>query len=190
MHSNSSKPYQAQLIARAGFDVPATLVTNDPDAVRDFAAEHGALVYKSTSGIRSIVRRLDAAALARLERVRSLPTQFQAVVDGTDVRVHVVGERVFATEVRSQAVDYRYAARDGLDAELVATDVPDDVAQRCVRLAGELGLALAGVDLRRTPDGRWACFEVNPMPGYSFYESHTGQPISRALVAHLAGEAD
>ena len=190
MHSNSSKPYQAQRVAAAGLEVPITLVTDDPDEVRDFAAEHGEVVFKSVSGIRSIVRPLDGPALARLDRIRALPTQFQALVPGTDVRVHVVGAEVFATEIVSDAVDYRYAGRDGLEARLVATEVPDDVAGRCVALAASLELPLAGIDLRRTPDGRWVCFEVNPMPGYSYYESHTGQPIARALVRHLAGKAD
>ncbi|HZL03445.1 MAG TPA: hypothetical protein VFC48_10010, partial [Cellulomonas sp.] len=122
--------------------------------------------------------------------VRLLPTQFQALVPGTDVRVHVVGREVFATEIGSGAVDYRYAGRDGLTAALAATTLPDDVADRCVRLAATLELPLAGIDLRRTPAGDWVCFEVNPMPGYSFYESHTGQPIAAALVRHLAGKAD
>lgn len=190
MHSNSSKPFQAQLIAAAGLAVPTTLVTDDPDEVRAFVAEQGDVVYKSVSGIRSIVRRLDGPALARLDRVRSLPTQFQACVPGTDVRVHVVGQQVFATAVECDAVDYRYAGRDGLPFTLVPTALPDEVAQRCVDLAGTLGLPLAGIDLRRTPTGEWVCFEVNPMPGYSFYESNTGQPISRALVRYLAGKAD
>src|SRR4029079_18734302 len=34
MGSNFSKPYQAQLIKRYGFEVPETLITNDPDLVR------------------------------------------------------------------------------------------------------------------------------------------------------------
>ncbi|MGV8978258.1 MAG: ATP-grasp domain-containing protein [Cellulomonas sp.] len=190
MHSNASKPYQAQLIAAAGFAVPETIVTDDPAEVREFAAAQGAVVFKSISGVRSIVRVLEGAALGRLEQVRSLPTQFQALVPGTDVRVHVVGHEVFATEIGSDAVDYRYAGRDGLTAVLTATVLPDEIADRCVRLAATLGLPLAGIDLRRTPAGDWVCFEVNPMPGYSFYESHTGQPIAAALVRHLAGKAD
>ena len=35
MFSNSSKPHQARLIAAGGLGVPTTLVTNDPEAVRD-----------------------------------------------------------------------------------------------------------------------------------------------------------
>src|SRR5262249_18278277 len=36
MGSNSSKPYQAQLIQQDGFHVPETLITTDPEAVRAF----------------------------------------------------------------------------------------------------------------------------------------------------------
>ena len=189
MHSNASKPYQAQLVARAGFAVPATLVTDDPEEVLAFRREHTRVVYKSISGVRSIVRELDDTAARRLDRVRALPTQFQAYVPGTDVRVHVVGGRVFATEVASQALDYRYANRDGLSARLTASGLPDDVSERCLEVAASLGLPLCGIDLRRRPDGEHVCFEVNPMPAYSYFEAEAGQPISVALVELLAGKA-
>jgi D-alanine-D-alanine ligase-like ATP-grasp enzyme len=48
-----------------------------------------------------------------------------------------------------------------------------------------MGLLLAGIDLRRTDDGEWCCFEVNPSPGFSFYEDHTGQPIAAAVAELL-----
>ncbi|GAA4881753.1 alpha-L-glutamate ligase [Kitasatospora terrestris] len=186
MESNSSKPYQAQLIARTGFAVPDTLVSDDPEEVLEFRRQHGRVVYKSVSGIRSVVRELQPADEARLPLLRALPTQFQAYVPGRDVRVHVVGERVFAASVDSPAIDYRYAQRDGLSAELAPYRLPAGVARRAVALAAALGLPLAGIDLRVRPDGGWVCFEVNPMPAYSYYESHTGLPIAAALVELLA----
>ena len=186
MASNSSKPYQAQIIARHGFRVPETLVTNDPDEVRAFAARHRRVIYKSASGIRSIVRMLTEDDLPRLDRIRWCPTQFQAHCAGVDVRVHVVGDEVFATEIATDGVDYRYANREGGLTTLRPTDLDSAIAARCVALTRALGLAFGGVDLRRTPDGEWVCFEVNPSPGFSFYESSTGQPISRAVAAYLA----
>jgi len=57
--SNASKPFHLQLLARAGFDVPETLVTTIPSAAADFSAQHGRVIYKSTSGVRSIVAVLD-----------------------------------------------------------------------------------------------------------------------------------
>ena len=76
------------------------------------------------------------------------------------------------------------------DADLTATTVPDEVAQRCVDLAASLSLPFVGIDLRETPSGDFVCFEVNPMPGYSYFESNTGQPISEALVRLLAGKTE
>lgn len=182
--SNASKPFQAQQIARF-FPVPPTLVTDDPAAVRAFAAQHPSVVYKSASAVRSVVHELDDAALGRLERVRRLPTQFQARVPGVDIRVHVVGEDVFASEVTTTAVDYRYAREEG--STVRACDLPADVAERCVALAQALDLPFCGVDLRRRPDGEHVCFEVNPAPAYSAYQEVTGQPIADALVRWLAG---
>ncbi|MGW3206870.1 ATP-grasp domain-containing protein [Streptomyces sp. NPDC001135] len=183
MESNSSKPYQAQLIARAGFLVPHTLVTNVPDDVREFAARHGRVIYKSVSGVRSIVRELTAADEDRLDLVRHLPTQFQEYVPGPDVRVHVVGDRVLAAQVESPAVDYRYAARDGAPSPVLhRIDPPADVSERCVALAAALHLPFAGIDLRVRPDGAWVCFEVNPMPGFTYYQDRAGLPIASAVV--------
>jgi glutathione synthase/RimK-type ligase-like ATP-grasp enzyme len=186
MHSNGSKPYQLQLIAAAGFTVPETLVTNRPEEVREFRRRHERVVYKSISGIRSIVRELDPGSDARIESVRNLPTQFQEYVEGVDVRVHVVGEAVFATEIGSRAIDYRYAHRDGAEVTLHAMDPSRDVADACLALAEELELPFCGIDLRRRPDGGYVCFEVNPMPAYSYFEQEAGQPISSALVDVLA----
>lgn len=189
MAVNNSKPYQLRLITQYGFAVPDTLVTTDPAAVRAFAARHGRLIYKSVSGTRSIVNVLDEAGLERLEDVANAPTQFQAYVPGFDVRVHVVGQEVFASEVKSAAHDYRYASLSGDDVELAATTVPTEISDRCRIMVAGMGLAVAGVDLRCTPDGRWFCFEVNPSPAFVYYEEATGQPIGQA-IAHLLISAD
>lgn len=187
MATNGSKPYQAQLISAAGFETPATLITNDVREVRRFEQEHGHLVYKSTSSVRSIVRPLDDAARNRLHLLARLPVQFQRRERGTDVRVHVIGEHILAATATTEAVDYRYAAREDEDLTLAPTRLPDDVASRCRALARLLGLPFCGIDLLRRDDGTWVCFEVNPSPGYSWYEQQAGLAISDALVTWLTG---
>ncbi len=184
--SNGSKAYQALLVRECGLLTPATLVTNDPDAARRFYEECGRdVVYKSLSGIRSIVRRLGREHLERLPLVRHGPVQFQAFVPGDNVRVHTVGDRVFASRVQSEAVDYRYGGREGHDVTMEPTSVPAAVEDACVRLARRLNLLLTGIDLKLTPDGDYYCFEVNPSPGFLYYEQHTRQPISAALAELL-----
>jgi hypothetical protein len=184
--SNSSKAYQALLVRECGLLTPPTLVTNDPQAVRDFYEECGhEVVYKSLSGVRSIVRRLGPEQLERLPLLRHAPAQFQAFVPGENVRVHTVGDRAFASRVRSDAVDYRYGSREGHDVAMEATTVPEPVETACLRLARRLDLLLAGIDLKETPDGDYYCFEVNPAPAFLYYEQHTRQPISAALAELL-----
>lgn len=190
MGSNSSKPYQAQLIERYGFSVPETLITNNPEQVLAFREKHKRIIYKSISGVRSIVQTFEDGDMARFPALRWCPTQFQQYVEGFDVRVHVIGEAVFATKINSTATDYRYArAQAGEAAELTAMDIPDNVSQACVKLAAGLGLAFAGIDLKMHPDGSVFCFEVNPSPGYSYFEANSGQPIARAVADYLAGHA-
>jgi glutathione synthase/RimK-type ligase-like ATP-grasp enzyme len=185
--SNDSKVYQGFLAQSFGLAAPRTLVTTDPEAARAFYDACGEqVIYKSLSGVRSIVRRLTADDLGeRLERVRNCPTQFQGWVAGVDIRVHVVGEQIFATQVESEAEDYRYAGRSGASLNTEAIELPAAIGDACIAMTHALGLELSGIDLRRTPEGAFYCFEVNPSPGFIFYERATGQPISTAVAELL-----
>lgn len=187
MSSNASKPYQTQLLAAAGFHIPPTLITNCPEQVLAFEAEQGDLIFKSASGVRSIVRALDQASKQRLELVRHCPAMFQKKLTGTNVRVHVVGQQTFCAEVDCASVDYRYGSRDGEPATLRSTALPADLRWRCIQVAHQLGLPFAGLDLLLGEDGLTYCFEVNPSPGYSYFENATGAPIARELGRWLAG---
>ena len=186
MSSNGSKPYQGQLIREQGFKIPETLITNEPDLVREFHARHGRIIYKSASAIRSIVQTMGEGDFARLENIRWCPTQFQAYVEGTNVRVHTVGSDVYATAIQSEATDYRYAAQQvGNSAELREVKLKPELSEQCLRLSKALGLEFAGIDLKITPDQEIYCFEVNPCPAFSYYEYNAQQPISEGLARHL-----
>ena len=162
-------------------------MTNLPGAIPDFYEQcHGRVIYKSLSAARSIVVRMTDADLGRLDQVRRCVTQFQEWIPGDDIRVHVVGKWVFPTEIRTSSVDYRYAYQEGNTRMLRAVELPPEIARKCVALAERLGLVVAGVDLRRSLDGQYYCFEANPTPGFSFYERRTGQGICDGLIDLLA----
>jgi len=184
--SNHSKPYQALLVRESGLQTPPTLITSDPQAALEFYQQNGGeVIFKSLSGVRSVVRKMNPSDLERLHLLRHGAAQFQRFLPGDNVRVHTVGNELFATRIRSGAVDYRYARRQGHAAEMEPTDLPDSVAEACLRLARSSGLAIAGIDLKQTPEDDWYCFEINPCPGFAYYEQHTGQPISAALAELL-----
>jgi glutathione synthase/RimK-type ligase-like ATP-grasp enzyme len=188
--SNRSKPYQLGPISAAGFAVPDTLVTTSPDDVRAFCAEHEQIVYKSISGIRSIVAMLNPDNSARLDDVVACPTQFQQFIDGADHRVHVIGDTVLACRIDSTAIDYRYPAASDRTTTMSPVILRDDVEHRCRDLARALGLSLAGIDLKLDRDGQWWCLEVNTAPGFIWFEHHTGLPITDAVANLLAYGAE
>jgi len=185
MQGNASKPHQLQIIGAAGFSVPATLVTSDAAEALTFWHTHGRVIYKSISGVRSIVRELDAEAAERLPQLSCLPVQFQEYIAGVDVRVHVVGRECYAATIESDGIDYRYAHHHGAEPRLQSMTLPEEIAARCVTLAQAMELPLAGIDLRLNPEGEYVCFEVNPMPAYTYFETHTDLPIGDALARLL-----
>src|SRR4029453_10019169 len=88
---NHAKPYQSALTHPWGFAIPATLLTTDPAAAQAFWEQYGTVIYKSLSGVRSIVARLTPAHRGRLADLATCPTQFQQYIPGHDYRVPVVG---------------------------------------------------------------------------------------------------
>ena len=188
--SNDSKLYQQLQLPSFGFLTPRTLVTTDPEQAVAFFHSCRRRIAKFIVIERRPAPRfahLESKDLPRLELVRNCPTQFQEVVEGVDIRVHVVEEVIFATELKSEASDYRYASSTGDSLTARAIDIPPDVSAACVRLTRSSGLTLSGIDLRKTADDKYYCFEMNPSPGFIFYERATGQPISEAVAKLLLG---
>ncbi|PBC76734.1 RimK-like ATP-grasp domain-containing protein [Streptomyces sp. TLI_235] len=175
---NSCKPLHEELLARQGFAVPPSVTTSSARLLRDFAGQ-GPCVAKPLSGQRADCRVIGPADLDRYDE-RSGPVHLQRWVAGTDVRVHVVGDRAIAQAVSSESVDYRTDRR----ATYRRIDLDTELERALVAGTAAAGLAFAGWDLRLGDDTAWV-FEVNPMPGYSHYDVRVDGEITRALVAFL-----
>ena len=84
------------------------MLTNDPGVVAKFLSKHGQVIYKSMSSVRSIVKELKASSLEAVEKLG--PVFFQQRIVGQNIRAHVIGAKTVACMIRSDGVDYRYAA--------------------------------------------------------------------------------
>jgi hypothetical protein len=186
MSSNSSKPYQLSLI-QLFFKVPDTLITNSVEEVHHFREKHSDIIYKSASSVRSIVKTINQNEELQMSKIRYCPTLFQEKLEGINYRVHVVDKQVFPIEIRSESIDYRYGHHEGNETEMRAVTLSKDIHDKCIALARALQLPLAGIDLFETVKGEWYCFEVNPSPGFSYFERQTGQPIAMAIANYLSG---
>jgi glutathione synthase/RimK-type ligase-like ATP-grasp enzyme len=179
---HQTKPVQLAMVAALGVPVPGTLITNDPEAAREFAAEYPDCIFKPVQGgahtRRVVPRHLTDENLANLAIA---PVTLQEEVDGVDVRVFVCGQRVMACELLTGALDFR----DDPDPQIEPTRLPDDVSSDCLRIAQTLDLLWTGIDFRRTPDGRYMFFEANPSPMFLGFEARTGLPLAESLAGLL-----
>jgi len=187
MAQHFRKLEQLDALRAAGVPVPATLATNDPRDVVEFADEVGAVVYKPLAG-GAKCRRLTADDLTsgRLDRLAAAPVLFQAEVPGANIRVYVVDGRVVASyEIVSAELDYRGAETD-------VRREPLDGAETaaCLRAAAACDMPFTGLDLRRRPDGGFAVLECNPSPMFSGIQRRTGgEPVSDALADVLVARS-
>jgi glutathione synthase/RimK-type ligase-like ATP-grasp enzyme len=184
----SHKPFQLTMAQRMGLAVPRTLVTNDPARARDFvrSCRPGAAVFKALSATLEDwreTRLVRQEELSKLHLVRYAPIIFQEYVEGADLRVTAVGDRLFAAAIHAEETEYPVDFRIDFDrARVEPVDLPETVARRLRRLVRALGLAYAAIDMRRGRDGRHLFLEANPSGQFLFVERRTGQPITAALA--------
>jgi glutathione synthase/RimK-type ligase-like ATP-grasp enzyme len=192
-----SKPAQLAEARQVGLAIPPTLVSNDPEAARAFLAELGGpAIYKSLSqnldvemGQALYTGLVTEAALAQLDLVHLTPGIFQALVPKAyEVRATVIGERIFAARIDSQAqeatrLDWRHRPFDVDDTPI---ELPTDVAAQVHAFMAAFGLVYGAFDFIVTPEGRFVFLEVNPAGQYMWVEAQTGLPITAALVDALA----
>lgn len=197
------KLYQLRLASSMGFEVPRSLVTTDPIRAREFCRQVQDVIAKpidrgyvddpSGDDVLIYTNRLRSDDLVRLNAVRFSPTFFQACIPRRcDLRVTVVGRRVFATEIHlpkdaTDEVDWRRQEIDRL--QHVAHSLPPLLEHRILSFVRQLGLQFAALDFIVTPDDRYVFLEINPNGQWAWIEQLIGTPISSAIVDLLNGEA-
>jgi len=185
------KPYQWSVAASLGLTLPRTLVTNKPDAARDFLKDGRPAVFKAFLAQLEAwreTRLVEPSDLERLDSVRFAPVIFQDYVEGVDLRITVVGRKIFAAEIDARQTPYPVDMRMVVgEAEVRPVTLPPEVEAGLLALMDRLRLVYGAIDMRRRPDGEHVFLEVNPAGQWMFVENRTGLPITRAVADHLAG---
>ncbi|MFD4144083.1 ATP-grasp ribosomal peptide maturase [Streptomyces sp. NPDC058572] len=168
------KPAQLQRFTELGLQIPPTLVTNDAEAARKFAAEHSHVIYKAFRGLPPREDGHTGAIWAQRvdpdtfdDTLCVTAHLFQAEIPKTgDVRVTVVGEKVFAQQVVAPdgALDWRRGNWDDLIHAPIA--VPALIEAALHSYLSSLGLVFGCFDFALTGDGdvpeHWTAIECNP----------------------------
>jgi len=106
---------------------------------------------------------------------------------GWDVRVLLVGQRVFSMRRRAAPGDWRTNVALGGKPEAFAP--PADWVELAIRAARCLETDVAGVDLLPTADGRVLVLEVNGVPGWRALEATTGDDVTGAVADYIVERA-
>lgn len=197
----ANKIHQLSLAPACGFRVPRTLVTNDPARFLQFYEElEGRVVTKLVRyvhGVKSddgtlrvfFTYPLKRRDLANYRALRYAPMILQEYVPKRlELRVTVVGEKVFPAAIDSQAS--RSARHDWRHYDCDRTPytqhkLPADIEAACVRLVTAYGLRFGALDLILTPSGEYVFLELNPNGQWAFVQELSGLPIADAVAEEL-----
>ncbi|WEV26844.1 ATP-grasp ribosomal peptide maturase [Streptomyces sp. 71268] len=185
------KPHQLAVARRMGLTIAPTVVTNDPDTARQFITAHGQVVYKTlrwTPYERGGTAMTSWAELVSAdevdESIRVTPHLFQARVDKeADVRVLVVGRRVFAVRIDSDLLDWR---KDYSALSYRVIDLPAALSKCLLAYLEYFGLPSGSFDMALGRDGAFHWLELNPNGQWGFLEEATGLDMAGAFADLLA----
>jgi glutathione synthase/RimK-type ligase-like ATP-grasp enzyme len=194
------KPRQLLAARDAGFAIPETLLSNDPEEIRRFYREHnGDVICKffspafwrsrsdgTLSGV--FTARLTEQLLADDAAFTSCPAIYQKhLPKRSDVRIVFFGSTYVAVRIWSQrsssgAVDFRSDIR--FEAPMEQMIIEPSLLQRCMELTSKLGLLHGSYDFVEGPDGSFTFLEVNEMGQFLWLEERIPQlPLLSMFVA-------
>ncbi len=195
------KVLQLKIARELGFTIPRTIITNDPEHVKQFfmscdermifkAIHHEMLDYEEKS-FNIPTTLISREHLTRFELVRKMPSLFQEFIDKEyELRVTVVGDKIFPVKIDSQehsetSVDWRNP--DFIEKlKYTQVNLPEEITARCHSMLQTLGLEFGAFDFAVDKHGNCYFLEVNPNGQWYWLEHLTGLLISDAIVAILS----
>jgi glutathione synthase/RimK-type ligase-like ATP-grasp enzyme len=193
------KPGQLAQAVDCGMRVPPTIITNVPEDARAFIEqqEHdgGRVLHKplatprwttETGELRTVG--VDPVTAADIdESVSGTAHLFQREVHKTaDLRVTVIGKRIFTVRIISGLLDWR-TDYDALTYQVTELDQTTETAIR--HYMTQAGLVFGAFDFAEDHDGRPWFLECNPSGQFLWFEQPTGLPLAAAMADLLEGDA-
>jgi glutathione synthase/RimK-type ligase-like ATP-grasp enzyme len=188
--SASQKPLQLKSAISVGLNIPKTLLSNDPDQIRNFWSELGGrCIYKAFTSppwTALDTRRMTRDDLDKLHSAALSPIIVQEEIQrACDVRVNIFASQVFACKVQPKHPIAAVDSRLDVTAIWEPLLLPPDVADKLRALLVLLKLDYGCIDMRQQPDGEFVFLEINPAGQFLFAEIDSGQPLSQAMARLL-----
>lgn len=179
-----NKVYQLNQAARAGFQLPPTIVSNSRDDVANFFKDNGGDII--TKPLASSGRFLRTSRMPNPldysdDEFHQAPSIYQKCIEGTEhLRLICFGNICFATLIESDQLDWRPAPK-----RATAIQLDEIFEERVVNFTKTLGLEMGAFDFKKDRNGNWIFLEINPQGQFLFVEPLTGQNISTSFARYL-----
>lgn len=185
------KLLQLAVAKRNGANIPKTLISNDPNRIRNFFQSipnviskpiHAGLIREGGSDFAVYTERVSTADIENCDiELMSCPTLFQEELDrDTDYRITVIGNDVFVASINRNPdyVDWRHP-----DAEtrFQRGSAPDAIKSLCSNIMKDLNLRYGAFDFIETKDGIWYFLEINPAGEWAWLEEQLAFPMRKSL---------
>jgi glutathione synthase/RimK-type ligase-like ATP-grasp enzyme len=201
----SHKLEQLTRATSLGLTVPDTLVTQDPDRLREFFARHAGQVIVKPMASGYVERpegerdsliytnRVRADHLADLDDLRACPTLFQQFIEKRcDVRITAVDGDLHAVGMTAQEPDGTQRCdirRNNMeDVAYQPVTLPEGVRSQLENLLASYGLRFAAIDMAVATDGEWVFFEVNPNGQWAWLDLAGATNIAASFVDAFVGK--
>jgi hypothetical protein len=198
------KPYQLNVARQLGLLIPNTLISNVPDSVLAFFGScNGQMIAKPVRSGHIIQNGVDCAVyttkigpgdLQDLNDASLSPVIYQELIPKRfDIRVTVVGRRIFAAAIDSQTdpeatIDWRRTSNPKLPHR--AVNLPSDLQNQILALMDVMSLHYGAIDFILTPDGQYIFLEMNPNGQWLWLDDMLSFGISSEIAVWLARESD
>lgn len=194
------KPYQLTLAAQHGLMIPRTVISNDPSKIMQAYRDFGSMIVKPArtghlvrNGVEHAIytSRVLEEHLHEIENAKWSTSIYQEHLPKLyDIRVTVVGKRLFAAAIDSQSdpeaqTDWRQTANPNLP-HLQHT-LPESLVDQLLSFMKSLNLTFGAIDLVQKPNGEYVFLEVNPNGQWLWLDDMLELGISEAVADWLGG---
>jgi len=195
-----NKIYQLELAKSIGLEIPNSIITNSfSDTLNFYDANIGKCIVKPIKiGLIEDKYNPKVVFTSYLNKrpdsktqVETSPNFFQSHIKKKyDVRVIIVGEKVFATLIHSQEnQDTKVDWRKGENIlKHTKFELPKNIIEKCILLLKSLNLRFGAIDFILDTNNNLIFLEINPNGQWAWIEKQTGYQISNEIVNLLEYE--
>ncbi|WP_446909154.1 hypothetical protein [Klebsiella pneumoniae] len=191
------KPKQLVVAKRLGFNIPESTITNSFEEIKSCSNSfqmiakplRQALFINNDAESIIFTNRLGQLDETDSSSLSLVPIIVQhEIIKKFDVRVTVVGKRVFSVAIYSQShketeVDWRKGSR--IDLKHKPLELPTSLSSKCIDLVESLNLRFGAIDFICDEDDVFWFLEINPNGQWAWIENQTGLPIASSIVDEL-----